>query len=242
MDDRPIGVFDSGFGGLTVARALIDLLPNEELVYAGDSGRYPYGQRPHEQIRNFAEEISTYLGRQLRREDARRPSEFSGLCGARTSPISLRRPRCRRHRTGAACWRRAQRGTAMSESSGRQRRSLQARAASVPGVAQTPSAVIFGRLSRLRRIRRTWRDRQHRVSYARRRPVDAGPGTTCRHAAPRVHALPVPLCGRSATSSVPTSCLCPRQKRPPSRCAAFSSRWVLGDGVRAKDATASRPR
>ncbi|MGB9111357.1 MAG: glutamate racemase [Acidimicrobiales bacterium] len=61
MDDRPIGVFDSGFGGLTVARALIDLLPNEELVYAGDSARYPYGQRPHEQIRNFAEEISTYL-------------------------------------------------------------------------------------------------------------------------------------------------------------------------------------
>ena len=45
MDDRPIGVFDSGFGGLTVARALIDLLPNEELVYAGDSARYPYGPR-----------------------------------------------------------------------------------------------------------------------------------------------------------------------------------------------------
>jgi glutamate racemase len=61
MDDRPIGVFDSGFGGLSVARALIDLLPNEELVYAGDSARYPYGARPHEEIRNFAEEISTYL-------------------------------------------------------------------------------------------------------------------------------------------------------------------------------------
>ncbi len=61
MDDRPIGVFDSGFGGLTVVRALIDLLPNEELVYAGDSARYPYGQRPHEEIRNFAEEIATYL-------------------------------------------------------------------------------------------------------------------------------------------------------------------------------------
>jgi glutamate racemase len=61
MDDRPIGVFDSGFGGLTVVRALIDLLPNEELVYAGDSARYPYGPRPHEEIRNFAEEISSYL-------------------------------------------------------------------------------------------------------------------------------------------------------------------------------------
>ena len=61
MDDRPIGIFDSGFGGLTVVRALIDLLPNEELVYAGDSARYPYGSRPHDEIRNFAEQISTYL-------------------------------------------------------------------------------------------------------------------------------------------------------------------------------------
>ena len=43
MDDRPIGVFDSGFGGLTVARALIDLLPSENIVYVGDTGRYPYG-------------------------------------------------------------------------------------------------------------------------------------------------------------------------------------------------------
>ena len=39
----PIGLFDSGFGGLTVARAVIDLLPNEDLVYVGDTGRYPYG-------------------------------------------------------------------------------------------------------------------------------------------------------------------------------------------------------
>ena len=45
-DDRPIGMFDSGFGGLTVARAVIDLLPGEDLVYVGDTGRYPYGPRP----------------------------------------------------------------------------------------------------------------------------------------------------------------------------------------------------
>ena len=43
MDSRPIGMFDSGFGGLTVARALIDLAPHEEFVYVGDTGRYPYG-------------------------------------------------------------------------------------------------------------------------------------------------------------------------------------------------------
>ena len=39
-------MFDSGFGGLTVARAVIDLLPDESLVYVGDTGRYPYGPRP----------------------------------------------------------------------------------------------------------------------------------------------------------------------------------------------------
>jgi glutamate racemase len=61
MDDRPIGVFDSGFGGLTIVRALIDLLPNEQLVYVGDTARYPYGPRPPEEVRAFAEEIATYL-------------------------------------------------------------------------------------------------------------------------------------------------------------------------------------
>ncbi len=61
MDDRPIGVFDSGFGGLTVARALIDLLPAEELVYLGDTGRYPYGPRPLEQVRAFSRQIARRL-------------------------------------------------------------------------------------------------------------------------------------------------------------------------------------
>ncbi|MGH9122601.1 MAG: glutamate racemase [Acidimicrobiales bacterium] len=61
MDDRPIGMFDSGFGGLTVARALIDLLPEEDLVYVGDTGRYPYGPRPAHEVRAFAEEITASL-------------------------------------------------------------------------------------------------------------------------------------------------------------------------------------
>lgn len=63
-DDRPIGMFDSGFGGLTVARALIDLLPREDLVYVGDTGRYPYGPRSLEEVRGFARQISTYLVRE----------------------------------------------------------------------------------------------------------------------------------------------------------------------------------
>jgi glutamate racemase len=61
MDDRPIGVFDSGFGGLTVARALIDLLPGEDIVYVADTGRYPYGPRPLEEVRRFADQITRHL-------------------------------------------------------------------------------------------------------------------------------------------------------------------------------------
>jgi glutamate racemase len=61
MDDRPIGVFDSGFGGLTVARAIIDLLPAEDLVYIGDTGRYPYGPRPLDEVRRFSRQITAKL-------------------------------------------------------------------------------------------------------------------------------------------------------------------------------------
>jgi len=54
-------MFDSGFGGLTVARAVIDLLPNEHLVYIGDTGRYPYGPRPQDEVRRFARQIAWTL-------------------------------------------------------------------------------------------------------------------------------------------------------------------------------------
>jgi len=54
-------MFDSGFGGLTVARALIDLLPGEDVVYFGDTGRYPYGPRDLEEVRGFADEITRML-------------------------------------------------------------------------------------------------------------------------------------------------------------------------------------
>src|SRR3954465_8742103 len=60
-DDRPIGMFDSGFGGLTVARAMIDLLPAEDLIYVGDTGRYPYRPRPLDEVRQFAREITQLL-------------------------------------------------------------------------------------------------------------------------------------------------------------------------------------
>lgn len=54
---RPIGIFDSGVGGLTVARAIIDQLPNESMIYFGDTARGPYGPRPLAEVRTFALEI-----------------------------------------------------------------------------------------------------------------------------------------------------------------------------------------
>lgn len=61
MDSRSIGIFDSGFGGLTIVRALVDLVPNESLVYFGDSARYPYGPRPASEVIEFSHQIATYL-------------------------------------------------------------------------------------------------------------------------------------------------------------------------------------
>lgn len=60
---RPIGMFDSGFGGLTVARALIDLLPAEDMVYIGDTGRYPYGSKPLGHVQGYARELACSLVR-----------------------------------------------------------------------------------------------------------------------------------------------------------------------------------
>lgn len=60
-NERPIGVFDSGFGGLSIVRALLDLLPGERLVYVGDTGRYPYGPRPADEVRKFAQQIARFL-------------------------------------------------------------------------------------------------------------------------------------------------------------------------------------
>jgi len=61
--DRPIGMFDSGFGGLTVARSVIDLLPSEDLIYIGDTARYPYGPKPASEVRSYAIELATSLVR-----------------------------------------------------------------------------------------------------------------------------------------------------------------------------------
>lgn len=57
----PIGIFDSGLGGLTVARSLIDLLPDEQFVYFGDTGRFPYGPKPADEVLKYAFQIADLL-------------------------------------------------------------------------------------------------------------------------------------------------------------------------------------
>ena len=61
MSNAPIGIFDSGVGGLTVARSILDQLPNESTLYIGDTARGPYGPRPLAQVREFALESLDFL-------------------------------------------------------------------------------------------------------------------------------------------------------------------------------------
>jgi glutamate racemase len=64
MSERPIAVIDSGLGGLTVLRALIDLLPDEPFVYFGDTGRFPYGPKPDRDVTKYALEMADLLADQ----------------------------------------------------------------------------------------------------------------------------------------------------------------------------------
>ena len=59
--DAPIGIFDSGVGGLTVARSVIDQLPDEAILYVGDTARGPYGPRPIAEVRAFALDVMDHL-------------------------------------------------------------------------------------------------------------------------------------------------------------------------------------
>ena len=61
LSDQPIGVFDSGLGGLTVVRELFSLMPREDIVYLGDSARVPYGIKSLETVRRFAREDASFL-------------------------------------------------------------------------------------------------------------------------------------------------------------------------------------
>ena len=64
MDNRSVGIFDSGLGGLTAFSALRERLPDENLIYFGDSGRAPYGGRPEEQLRRMARQNLAFMQQQ----------------------------------------------------------------------------------------------------------------------------------------------------------------------------------
>jgi glutamate racemase len=64
MSRAPIGVFDSGVGGLTVVRAMHELLPSEDIIYLGDTARVPYGNKSPETITRYAQQITEFLVRQ----------------------------------------------------------------------------------------------------------------------------------------------------------------------------------
>ena len=61
MDNRPIGVFDSGIGGLTVVNSLANVLPGETILYVGDTARVPYGNKSSDRIQKFSHEITQWL-------------------------------------------------------------------------------------------------------------------------------------------------------------------------------------
>ncbi|MBU0744488.1 MAG: glutamate racemase [Gammaproteobacteria bacterium] len=60
-ENHPIGIFDSGIGGLTVARALVDALPNESIIYFGDTAHLPYGDKSVQAIQGYAKKITDFL-------------------------------------------------------------------------------------------------------------------------------------------------------------------------------------
>ncbi|MEO0454876.1 MAG: glutamate racemase [Verrucomicrobiota bacterium] len=62
--DQPLGVFDSGIGGLTVARAIRELLPQESILYLGDTARVPYGNKSSETVIRYAQEDAAFLKRE----------------------------------------------------------------------------------------------------------------------------------------------------------------------------------
>ncbi|MES2618143.1 MAG: glutamate racemase [Bacteroidota bacterium] len=61
QSQHPIGIFDSGVGGLTVAKAITELLPNENIVYFGDTAHMPYGEKSPHAIKSYAEKITEFL-------------------------------------------------------------------------------------------------------------------------------------------------------------------------------------
>jgi len=80
MDNRPIGIFDSGIGGLTVAKEIIKVLPSESIVYIGDTARVPYGPRSKEVVTKFAMQMAIFLLKKNIKALVIACNTISGLC------------------------------------------------------------------------------------------------------------------------------------------------------------------
>ena len=69
--NNPLGIFDSGLGGLSVLKEIRAILPNESILYFADQGRVPYGPRPKDEILKFSDEITRFLLEQIGRASCR---------------------------------------------------------------------------------------------------------------------------------------------------------------------------
>ena len=186
--DAPIGIFDSGFGGLTVARAVIDQLPHESVVYLGDTARQPYGQKPIGEVREYALECLDHLVR-AGREGAGHRVQLRQRRDAARCARALRRPRRRGD---------PPRGPARRAAATRNRRigviCTRATASSLAyddAFAAAPHLdAAHPGLPALRGVRRAGRHRRRRAAGRRPRlPRPAGRGRG-RHPDPRLHPLP----------------------------------------------------
>lgn len=96
-DNRPIGIFDSGIGGLTVARAIRDVLPKESLIYFGDTAHLPYGDKSTASIRQYSRELTRFLLKQnckmiviaCNTASAKGFREVERICGGRIPVINV---------------------------------------------------------------------------------------------------------------------------------------------------------
>lgn len=88
MDNRPIGVFDSGLGGLTAVKELEAVLPGESLVYFGDTGRVPYGTRSRETVRRYAKQDMAFL----LRHDVKAVVAACGTVSANAADVGAKLP------------------------------------------------------------------------------------------------------------------------------------------------------
>ena len=185
---RPIGIFDSGLGGLTVARALIDLLPAEQFVYFGDTGRFPYGPKPADEVLKYSLEIADLLVERSVKMlvvacnsasavalDALRERLDVPVVGVIEPGVRAARDATRSGRVGVI-------GTVGTIASGAYQRAAAALADGHAHVCRVP---------RLRRVRRGRRRRLRPGARARRTAARAGDRGARRHARARLHALPV---------------------------------------------------